>query len=184
MLNEEIIRTMRKLNAMSRRGPEHRPGPPEGGAPDMPPPDARREHGRGRIMGILDAHGSMSQAKLAELLDIRPQSLSELICKMEADGLVARNRTEEDRRQTIVSLTEEGSARVAAFREAHRRHAEQFLSPLTDEEKAVLASLLRKLAGTPRRMEAEPENEHTEPAPAPSPENCIREEGAEDAPHD
>ena len=55
---------------------------------------------------------------------------------------------------------------------------------LRAEEKAVLASLLRKLADTPRRMEAEPENEHTEPAPAPSPEDCIREEGTEDAPHD
>ncbi len=181
MLNEEIIRTMRKLNAMSRRGPEHRPGPLDGGAPDMPPPDARREHGRGRIMGILDAHGSMSQAKLAELLDIRPQSLSELICKMEADGLVARNRTEEDRRQTIVSLTEEGSARVAAFREAHRRHAEQFLSPLTDEEKTTLVALLRKLA---ERTGAESDTEHQEPAPAPSPEDRTREEEAEPAPHD
>ena len=100
---------------------------------------------------------------------------------MEADGLVARNRTEEDRRQTIVSLTEEGSARVAAFREAHRRHAEQFLSPLTDEEKTTLAALLQKLA---ERAGADNEPEHTEPAPAPSPEDCIREEGAEDAPHD
>ena len=146
-LNEDIIRTLRKLNAISRRGPGHRPSGPDapgsdggGGEQEM-----QREHGRGRIMGTLNDHGSMSQCRLAELLDIRPQSLSELLVKMEGDGLIARAQSPEDRRQIIVSLTEEGSARVAAFREMHRRHAEAFLSPLTAEEKITLAALLKKL---------------------------------------
>ena len=142
-LNEEIVRTMRKLNAMSRRGPDpHAEHRGEG----APPPDAVRDHGRGRIMGILADRGPVCQSKLAEFLDIRPQSLSELICKMEADGLINRQQSEEDRRQTIVSLTEEGSARVSAFRESHRRHAEEFLAPLTEEEKIALCAILKKLA--------------------------------------
>lgn len=142
-LNEEIVRTIRKLNAMSRRGPDpHGERRGEG----SPPPDAPRDHGRGRIMGILGDRGPVCQSKLAEFLDIRPQSLSELISKMEADGLVKRQQSEEDRRQTIVSLTEEGSARVSAFRESHRRHAEEFLAPLTEEEKKTLCAILKKLA--------------------------------------
>ena len=153
-LNEDIVRTLRKLNAISRRGPGPRPPdsprPGENGPEGFPEPDMQREHGRGRIMGTLHDHGPMSQSRLAELLEIRPQSLSELIVRMEDDGLVARAQSGEDRRQIIVSLTEEGSRRVYAFREAHRRHAAQFLSPLTDEEKITLCALLKKLTDAPR----------------------------------
>ena len=145
-LNEEIVRTLRKLNAMSRRGPrpEQEPLPPDGGKPD-PRGEFRNEHGRGRIMATLNDRGSMNQCRLAELLDIRPQSLSELLVKMEGDGLLTRVQSAEDRRRIIVSLTEEGAARVAAFREMHRRHAEEFLAPLTMEEKITFAQLLKKL---------------------------------------
>jgi len=151
-LNEEIVRTLRKLNAISRRGPGPRPpefpNPGDNGPEGSPEP--QREHGRGRIMGTLRDHGPMSQSRLAELLEIRPQSLSELIVRMEEDGLVSRAQSGEDRRQLIVSLTEAGSRRVSDFREAHRRHASQFLSPLTDEEKTTLCALLKKLTDAPR----------------------------------
>ena len=50
-----------------------------------------------------------------------------------------------DRDRHSVSLTEAGAARVAAFREAHRRHAEEFLAPLSKEEKEALRDLLAKL---------------------------------------
>ena len=96
-------------------------------------------------MGILADRGPMSQAKLAEYLDIRPQSLSEMLFKMEGDGLVTRRQSEEDRRQTLVSLTDSGRARVEAFRESQRRHAEEFLAPLSEEERRTLAALLEKL---------------------------------------
>ena len=165
-LNEEIIRALRKLNAISRRGPGHRPGgpdlpPPPGPGAEQDPapgPEMQREHGRGRLMGILHDHGAMNQCRLAELLDIRPQSLSELLVKMEGDGMIARAQSGEDRRQIIVSLTEEGSARVAAFREMHRRHAEEFLAPLTAEEKITFAALLNKLTA-PRSVQPRTDRE-------------------------
>ena len=145
-LNEEIVRTLRKLNAMSRRGPRPDPElPPPPDAPKDPHGDMKHEHGRGRIMAILNDGGAMSQCRLAHLLDIRPQSLSELLVKMEGDGLVERVQSEEDRRQIIVSLTAEGSARVASFREIHRRAAAEFLAPLTLDEKNTLVRLLKKL---------------------------------------
>ena len=154
-LNEEIMHSLRKLNSMSRRGPGPRPGdpelPPHPGEPDRPDrgrgPDPQRKDGRGRLMGMLHDHGAMSQSRLAELLDVRPQSLSELLVKMEGDGLVSRVQSEEDRRQIIVSLTDEGSARVDSFRSMQRRFAAEFLSPLNEEEKKTLAALLRKLTG-------------------------------------
>ena len=159
-LNEEIVRELRKLNAMSRRG---RPEVPEG--------EVRREHGRGRSMGILADRGPMSQAKLAEYLDIRPQSLSEVICKMESDGIVMRRQSEEDRRQTIVSLTEAGVARVEAFREFQRRHAEEFLAPLSIEERKMFASLLARLTG-PREKDGGAEDDREE-----KPDGAVNSDG-------
>ncbi|MBE6710701.1 MAG: MarR family transcriptional regulator [Ruminococcaceae bacterium] len=138
----EIVRMLGRLNALTKRGSA--PPPPETPA-EKTPPEASRGQGRGRLMGFLNDHGEMSQSQIAAHLGIRPQSLSELLAKMETDGLILRRQSPEDKRQTLVSLTECGQSRVAAFRENHRRQAAEFLEPLTDEEKNTLAALLRKL---------------------------------------
>ena len=107
----------------------------------MPP----HEHGRGRMMSFLADEGDMNQAQLAAYLGIRPQSLTEVIAKAEADGLVSRRQSEEDKRQTIISLTEDGKTRVSEFRKAHKQHAEEFLAKLDCEEKQNLYVILKKL---------------------------------------
>lgn len=149
-LEEEILGMLRRLNAMSRRHPKQNdpdlPPPPDGEPGDAPPPMPEKKHqGRGRLVALLMDNGPMAQSQLAAHLGIRPQSLSELICKVEADGMVSRRQSEEDKRQTIVSLTDKGRANVESFRSAHKKHAEDFLSPLTEEEKLAFASVLRKL---------------------------------------
>ncbi len=148
-LDEEILRMLGMLNALSRRGPNPPPPPPppheDGDHPpfgDRPQP---RGQGRGRLMGFLNDHGEMSQSQIAAHLNIRPQSLSELLTKMENDGLIVRRQSDEDRRQTLVFLTDMGRSRVEEFREEHRRRAAEFLEPLTEEEKNSLAQILRKL---------------------------------------
>ena len=139
----DILHALRRLEAMSRRKPDlpdanpDHDGPPKG----MPP----RNQGRGRMLGVLSDCGAMSQIQLAQRLDIRPQSLSELLAKAEAEGFVERRQSDEDKRQTIVSITEAGKSRVALFRDAHRKRAEEFCSPLTNEEKQTLLALLSKL---------------------------------------
>lgn len=139
----EIVRMLGRLNALSRRAPT---SPQE-------VPEAPRGHGRGRMLGLLHDHGEMSQSQIASLLDIRPQSLSEMLAKAETDGVIVRRQSTEDKRQTLVSLTELGQSRVETYRENHRRQAEEFLDPLTDDEKTALAEILRKL------IDAKKENE-------------------------
>ena len=153
VIEEEIVWKLRRLHALSRRGAPHRPQTPEDAA------EEQQNHSRGRMMGILADRGPMSQTALAAVLDIRPQSLSELAAKAECEGFASRTPSEEDRRQTIVSLTDAGRARVAAFREAHRRHAEEFLSPLDEEEKKTLRSILDKIieGQEPDKHEQNPE---------------------------
>ena len=46
--------------------------------------------GVSRALSILNDCGDMNQAQLAKELDIRPQSLSELIGKLEGDGYITK----------------------------------------------------------------------------------------------
>lgn len=141
--DEEILVLMRRLNAISRR--QTRPPAADESGECPPHEPENRNHGRGRLVAMLMDNGPMVQSRIAERMGIRPQSLSELIAKAESDGMVTRRQSEEDKRQTIVTLTEKGRESVESFRCAHRQHAEEFLAPLTDEEKQQLLSVLRKL---------------------------------------
>ena len=144
--DEEIMGMLRKLNAMSRRSrPPHdvpRLRPPMG---EMTPPPPPREHGRVRLMNMLKENGELSQREIAEKLDIRPQSLSELLVKMESDGFISRRQDKDDKRVIVVALTEKGEEQLVVLRQANREHAEKLFSPLTEEEKDALIAILKKL---------------------------------------
>ena len=142
--DEEIMGMLRKLNAMSRRSrPPHDVHPPPMG--EMMPPPPPREHGRVRLMNMLKENGELSQKEIAEKLDIRPQSLSELLVKMESDGFISRRQDKDDKRVIVVALTEKGEEQLVVLRQANREHAEKLFSPLTEEEKDALIAILKKL---------------------------------------
>lgn len=92
-----------------------------------------------RILSILKKDGSITQRQLTEQLGIQPGSASEVLGKLEAAGLILRTPSEEDRRTTTVSLTEEGAAK------AGETHRSPLFSCLTEEEKETLLPLLEKL---------------------------------------
>lgn len=142
--DEEIMGMLRKLNAMSRRSrpPHDVPPPPMG---EMMPPPPPREHGRVRLMNMLKENGELSQKEIAEKLDIRPQSLSELLVKMESDGFISRRQDKDDKRVIVVALTEKGEEQLVVLRQVNREHAEKLFSPLTEEEKDALIAILKKL---------------------------------------
>ena len=142
--DEEIMGMLRKLNAMSRRSrPPHDVPPPPMGA--LGPPAPAGDPGRGRLMNMLKENGELSQKEIAEKLDIRPQSLSELLVKMESDGLISRRQDKDDKRVIVVALTEKGEEQLVVLRQANREHAEKLFSPLTEEEKDALIAILKKL---------------------------------------
>ena len=79
------------------------------------------------------------------LLGIRPQTLGEMLQKLEERGLVARKKSEADARAIEVTLTDEGRARAAEIAERRALAAADLFAVLTDEEKDQLASILDKL---------------------------------------
>ena len=98
-----------------------------------------------QILIVLNDMGRITQRQLTKHLGIQPGSVSEVLFKLEAAGLILRSPSEIDRRTMDISLTEQG---VAAAQEASalrkQRHDEMF-SCLTGEEKAQLLGLLEKI---------------------------------------
>lgn len=69
-------------------------------------PDPHR--GQGRVLSLLKLQPEISQRELSYLLDMRAQSLGELLFKLERSGYITRTPSEEDKRVLIIRLTPEG----------------------------------------------------------------------------
>lgn len=81
-----------------------------GMAPRGPAADPLR--GQGRVLSLLKLTPEISQKELGDILDIRPQSLGELLAKLERSGYIIRTPSEADRRTMIIRLTEAGMSAV------------------------------------------------------------------------
>ena len=57
---------------------------------------------------MLKLKPEISQKELSDLLDMRPQSLGELLGKLERNGYITRTPSERDQRVLIIRLTDAG----------------------------------------------------------------------------
>ena len=72
---------------------------------------------------------------------------SQMIDRLEADGLVYRIRNPRDRRSVLVELTDAGVERMRHAEASHMQLARELLAPLTEEERvAALSTFERVLA--------------------------------------
>lgn len=99
--------------------------------------------GQGRVLALLKAKPETTQRELSYLLDMRQQSLSELLAKLEEKGFVVREKSQEDGRVTVVRLTEAG-LEAAPSPEQMETRAEA-LDCLTDEERTQLEAITEKV---------------------------------------
>ena len=103
------------------------------------------EHAQMRVLVILYHKGQMTQRELQQLLDIRSTSLSEILKKLENRGLITRNQNENDKRSVIVSLTEQGATKAHSVATTAHQALDTLFEPLSEMERAQLASILRKV---------------------------------------
>ena len=86
------------------------------------------------VLTLLEATGPMSMGRLAEALDISVASITGVIDRMEARGLVERRRDAEDRRVVLVQPAK-GAKKVFGDIDGRRRKAlKMLLSRLSDKE--------------------------------------------------
>lgn len=100
-----------------------------------------------RVLWILSQRDDhLTQSELSELLDIRPSSTSELLKKLESKGLITRSNDPNDRRITIITLTEAGKAEAAKTSPTNfDEMATDLTAGLTEAEIIELTTLLQKM---------------------------------------
>ena len=120
--DQQIVDMLRRCGHMMHRLPDH------GGA-------------RRRVLDLLDGE-SCSQKVLQEALGIQPGSASDLLGKMERDGLIRREPLATDRRGMKVIITDKG---LEQSKSRDSAAADGLMDCFTDDEKQQLASLLSRL---------------------------------------
>ncbi len=133
--------------------------------------DAHRN--RNRILSLA-ARCPIPQNVLTEEIGIAPASMSEALAKLEAEGLVQRMPSEEDRRTFTVTVTEKGREHLEQSR---RKDAEEIVGLydcLSAEEQELLGQLLGRLEASWREKlpeESERRRKKGRTAPAAPPHN-------------
>ncbi|MBO0455970.1 winged helix-turn-helix transcriptional regulator [Enterococcus hulanensis] len=103
-------------------------------------------NGQQRVLAILAKEDGLIQSQLAEILDIRPSSLAELMKKMEKSGDVIRKEEEHDKRIKRVFLTEKGKQKAQKFSYISEDMSEIFFAGLTEEEQEKFSEYLQKIS--------------------------------------
>jgi DNA-binding MarR family transcriptional regulator len=64
--------------------------------------------GQEQVLFLLDEHGPLSLAELAEKLDVRAPTITKTVTRMEAQAFLSRAVSRDDARSIIIALTPEG----------------------------------------------------------------------------
>ena len=150
-----ILASLKLARAMKRC-------PPDRGAFPFPP-------AVGRLLECAAKNPGVSSRELCEILDLRPSSLSEMLSRAGADGLLTRTADEADRRIQRISLTEKGQKAVAEMETIRGLDAQQKASCFTVEEKEQFCILCDRLSGHLERLALDLPEDRRMPPPPPGP---------------
>ena len=101
--------------------------------------------GQYRCLTALNEAGTINQKRLAEILAVRSASVGEILLKLEQKGWILRQPSPQDKRTTLISLTEEGKKQAQRIRRERAAFHSGMVSTLTESEKESFSLLLRKI---------------------------------------
>ena len=120
--------------------------------------------GQNRVLHIIADNNGLNQKELAELLDIRSASMSELLNKLERSNLITREKDEMDKRVTHVFLSADGRELVDSS-QSQDNFAEMLFGGLSNDEKCSFYTILKKLCATFEAQELLEGEDNDEPLP-------------------
>lgn len=101
-------------------------------------------------MGLLDQHGKLLPSALAEMERISAQAISQILNRLEEVGCVNRVMDENDKRKSVVSLTEKGTQHLHENRRIKEEWLVQAMEKVFSPEELKLIEaflpLLQRLA--------------------------------------
>lgn len=128
---EELARQLSAIGAVKR------------GLARILPPEC--PGGSAAVLTILDRHGPMRMSRLAELLAVDMSVTSRHVAHVAGHGWIDRSPAPGDRRSRILSLTADGTAKLAELSEAYVQALTGYLADWSDDEVEQLSAQLARL---------------------------------------
>ncbi len=98
-----------------------------------------------RALAFIGRHPGTSLSAVAEYIGLTLPSISKMIDRLKARGLVARRDAPDDRRRICLELTPLGQATWQSSTQATRTHLAEQLAALSPEERTVITQAMRSL---------------------------------------
>jgi DNA-binding MarR family transcriptional regulator len=87
----------------------------------------------------------MSQTELARWAKVEQPTMAQMVARMERDGIIRRKTDPNDRRGSLISLTEEAQSRLPAGRAILRQGNVEMTRGLSAQEVETLVGLLKRV---------------------------------------
>jgi len=100
--------------------------------------------GQLRVLETLYKEDGLMQSYIAEVLNLRPSSLAELVKKLELKAAIRRVEDSQDKRIKRVYLTDTGRSYIEDVLE-NKKNTENLFSNLTDKDLEILNNLIDKM---------------------------------------
>lgn len=101
------------------------------------------------VLAAVEAREGLTQTELVRITGIDRSTLADMVQRMLAKGLLARERSAEDARANAVRLSDEGRAALDAARPKVEAADARLLKRLSSSKRAGFLSLLREIADAP-----------------------------------
>ena len=108
---------------------------------------------RSELLRLAARRPGISVAEAAQELRLAPNSVSTMVSQLVADGLLARGRAVTDGRSVRLTVTDEGAARVAQWRDIRAELAGRALERLPAADRQAISAAVPALARLAEEME-------------------------------
>ncbi|HEX4831062.1 MAG TPA: MarR family transcriptional regulator [Trebonia sp.] len=137
----EILAAVGAVRRVTRSAVRH-------SATGQPLPPARSE-----LLRLIARRPGISVAEAAHELRLAPNSVSTMVSKLTADGLLSRDRAVGDGRSVALTATPEGAARIAAWHDIRTEMASRALSLLARSDREAIRAAVPALNRLAEQME-------------------------------
>nr|WSW66187.1 MarR family transcriptional regulator [Streptomyces sp. NBC_00995] len=98
------------------------------------------------VLNALRQEPGIDQRTLAHHTSLDRSTINQMVRRLTDQGYLSQVRDEEDRRRTLLSLTEEGAGLLDSLILPAQRINEQLLESLPEHERVLATDILRKIA--------------------------------------
>jgi MarR family transcriptional regulator, organic hydroperoxide resistance regulator len=102
--------------------------------------------GQMRALHLLSREEEATAGALAKRADLSPASMTAVLDQLEDAGMIQRRRSETDRRQVIVVLTDQGAKRLAEKQAAWQQRWARELGGSSEADLEAAARVMRSIA--------------------------------------